>query len=157
MAKEKSVPVQTASTAPARRFDDRLDALFNDFFNRRWPRPLAADWSALEAAAMPRVDVVDRDNEVVVRAELPGIAKDDIEVSVSDDTLTIKGHSRHEETKEDGDYHRREIRTESVSRTVALPGPVDGNRARAQLKDGMLEITLPKAERAKRQRIDIAG
>lgn len=157
MAKQKSVPVSAASATPARRFDDRLDALFNDFFSRRWPRSLMADWAPLDVAALPKVDVVDRDNEVLVRAELPGIAKNDIEVSVSDDTLTIKGHSRHEDKKEDGDYHRREIRTESVSRTVALPGPVDGSRARAELKDGMLEITLPKSERAKRQRIDIAG
>jgi HSP20 family protein len=158
MAKEKSVPVKSSTRAPARRFDDQLEALFSDFFSRRWPRPFSADWPRFEssfAEALPPVDVVDRDNEVLVRAEIPGIAREDLEVSVSDDTLTIKGQSRREEEKDNGDYHRREIVSRSVSRTVSLPGPVDGDSAKAQLKDGVLEITLPKAERAKRKRIDV--
>lgn len=160
MAKEKSVPVKSTSQAPARRFDDQLEALFSDFFNRRWPRPFGFDWPRFEsglAEALPPMDVVDRDNEVLVRAELPGMSREDLEVTVSDDTLTIKGQSRREEEKEDGDYHRREIVSRSVSRTVSLPGPVNGDGAKAELKDGVLEITLPKAERAKRKRIDIAS
>jgi HSP20 family protein len=160
MAKEKSVSVKTAPSAPARRLDDQIEALFSDFFNRRWPRPFGIDWPRIESGldnGMPKLDVVDRDAEVLVRAEIPGFAREDLEISVSDDTITIKGQSRTEEEKEDGDYHRREIVSRSVSRTVALPGPVDGDRAKAQLKDGMLEVTLPKVERARRKRINVEG
>jgi HSP20 family protein len=158
MAKDKSVPVKSTSRAPARRLDDQLEALFSDFFHRRWPRPFSVDWPRFDggfAEALPPVDVVDRDSDVLVRAEIPGIAREDLEVSISDDTLTIKGQSRREEEKDDGDYHRREIVSRSVSRTVSLPRPVEGDRAKAQLKDGVLEITLPKAAPAQRTRIDV--
>lgn len=156
MAKDKDVPVkQSAETSP-QRFDQQIERLFEDFFNRRWLRPFS-DWPGLERldTKLPRIDVVDRENELVVRAELPGMSKDDIDVSVSDDTITLKGSSRKEEEKDEDNYHRREIVSSFISRTLPLPCEVDGERAKAQLKDGMLEVTLPKVEKAKRKRIQV--
>lgn len=155
MAKDKEVTTpQPRQTAPAR-LEDQMERLFEDFFGRRWLRPW--QWPRGEGieARMPPVDVVDRENEVLVRAELPGMAKEDIEVSVSGNTITVKGSTRKEEKKEDGDFHRREIVSSSVSRTVTLPSEVEGDKARAQLKDGILEITLPKQEKAQRKRIQV--
>lgn len=157
MAKDKEVAVKQSGDAAPQRFDQQVERLFEDFFNRRWLRPFS-DWSLADTrldSQAPKVDVMDREDEVVVRAEMPGMTKDDIDVSVSDNTVTLKGAMRKEEEKEEGDYYRREIISSYVSRTVPLPCEVDGEQAKARLKDGMLEITLPKAAKAKRKRIDV--
>ena len=157
MAKDKEVAVKQAGDVSPQRLDQQVERVFEDFFNRRWLRPWA-DWSLADSplsTRAPKVDVMDRDSEVVVRAEMPGMSKDDIDISVSDNTVTLKGSMRKEEEKDDGDYHRREIVSSYVSRTVPLPCDVNGDQAKAKLKDGMLEITLPKAEKAKRKRIEV--
>ena len=105
---------------------------------------------------MPSVDVIDRDDEVVVRAEVPGYKKEDIEVSVADSSLTIKGERKAEQKEEKGDYYRCEISQGAFSRTVALPAEVDDAKAKATMKDGMLELTLPKRDKSKRHTITIA-
>jgi HSP20 family protein len=160
MAKEKDVTVQKDNgSSPAQRFDQQIERLFDDFFRRRWPSSLGFDWPKLSAAptetALPRADVIDKEDHILVRAELPGMSKDDIEVSVSDNTITLKGSIRKEEEKDEGEYHRREIYSQVVSRTISLPSEVDADGAKATLKDGMLEVYLPKAARAKRKRVDV--
>ena len=108
------------------------------------------------ALRMPNVDVIDRDTEIVVRAEVPGIDKKDLDISLSDNLLTIKGQIRTEKKEEKGDYHRHEISSSSFARSVTLPAAVDTSKANAALKDGVLEINLPKLESSKRRNISIA-
>ena len=104
---------------------------------------------------VPRVDVVERDDAVVVRAELPGVDKKDLDVTMTEGTLTIKAATR-KETKEDrGDYHRSEIVQGEFLRTVPLPDEVDADKAQASFKDGLLELTLPKAQVARRRNIKV--
>lgn len=160
---EAEVPVnkgsEEQSTEVAAAHSERdMEHLFEDFFNKRWLRPWSRDWSGFESVfekKSPRLDIIDREHEILVRAELPGMTKDDIEVSVSDNALSLKGSSRKEEETEEGEYHRREISSSYISRTVALPARVHGDDARAKLHDGMLEVTIPKAEASKRRRIDV--
>ena len=90
-----------------------------------------------------------------INAEIPGIEKDDLSVTVTDRTLTIKGENRQEEESEEGELHRREIRTGSFSRTLTLPEDVDGSKAKASYKDGMLELRLPKLRRAKKHDVKV--
>jgi HSP20 family protein len=104
---------------------------------------------------MPKVDVVERDNEIVVRAEVPGVDKKDLDVSVSDNAVTIKGSTRHEEKEEKGDYYHHEISTGTFSRMVSLPANVDGSKAKADFKDGVLELTIPKVGQSKRHSIKL--
>jgi HSP20 family protein len=104
---------------------------------------------------MPAVDVSDLDDEVVVRAELPGVEKKDVDVSMSDNTVTIKGSTKREEKEEKGDYYRCETTCGAFTRTVALPAEVDGSKAKAKFKDGLLELTLPKMEKSKRRSIEV--
>ncbi len=104
---------------------------------------------------MPHVDLVERDEEVVLRAEVPGVEKKDIDVSITGNSVTIKGQTRHEEKEEKGEYYRCEISRGAFSRTVALPAQVDPDRANANFKDGILEITLPKVEKAKRRTLKL--
>jgi HSP20 family protein len=138
----------------ASQFGD-IDRMFDDFLGRRWLRPAA--WSPFaELPSMPSVDVIDREDEVVVRAEVPGYKKEEIEVSVSNSTLTIKGETKAEEKEEKGDYYRCEISRGAFTRTVELPAAVDDSKAKASMKDGMLELTLPKVEKSKRHTIAIS-
>ena len=136
---------------------DEMDRMFDSLWRGGplrpfggWQRPLAE----LPAIA-PNVDVIDRDDEVVVRAEVPGFSKEDIEVSASGDMLTIEGAMKSEEKEEKGNYYRCEISHESFSRTLQLPAAVDESKAKATMKDGMLELTLPKVEKSKRHAIQI--
>ncbi len=136
---------------------DEMDRWFDDFFSRRWLRPWRWESRFPEALSlsMPKVDVVDRANEVVVRAEVPGVEKKDIEVSVSGNMLTIRGETKKETKEEKGDYYRAEISRGAFSRTLVLPAEVDDSKTRAAMKDGVLELTLPKVAKAKRRSIKI--
>lgn len=140
---------------PATMFSD-IDRLFDDFLGRRWMRPFGAERPFAEMVGyVPSVDVIDRDDEVVVRAAVPGYKKEDIEIAVSNSTLTIKGETRTEEKEEKGDYYRCEISQGAFTRTIALPAEVDDSKAKASMKEGMLELTLPKLEKSKRHTISI--
>ena len=106
-------------------------------FDRLFEGRPAATW-------MPRVDVFDHEDSLVVRTEIPGVAADDIEVTVEAGTLTIKG-GRHFTTEESKpNYHRKEIFEGSFERTILLPEGIDATAVTATSKDGILEITIPK-------------
>ncbi len=120
-----------------------------------WGRPFWSDLEAPFEGMVPSVDVIDRDEEVVVRVELPGVDKKNLEVSLSDDSLTIKGSTKTEQEEEKGDYYHREVSSGSFSRTVRLPAEVDGEKVKSSFKDGILELTLPKVKKAKRQTIKV--
>ena len=120
----------------------------------RWDRPLVSELAALEAR-MPRLDVLERDDHVVVKVEVPGVKKEDIHITISGNRMTIKGETKHEEKEEKGDYYRCEISRGEFSRTVTLPAEVDNTKTKAEMKDGMLEITLPKLEQTKKAEIKI--
>lgn len=161
MGKEKEIPVLRSAESLPQRFEHEFERMFDDFFRRRWPRALTFDWAQLPGLSRengaPRMDVVDGTDKVTVRAELPGVAAKDVEVSVSDNTITIKGSCSHEETRQEGDYWQREIHEGASARSLSLPSYVDAERASAKLKDGLLEVSLPKTEQAKRQRIAVTG
>lgn len=158
---ESGKEIQTAQPARALSPFEEMDRWFENFFPQGWRRPARMEWPSWgELAApldvrAPKVDVIDRDDVVVVRAEIPGIEKDDLEVSVSDNAVTIKGQTRHEEKEEKGDYYRCEISHGAFSRTVGLPHNVNAEGSKAKFKDGVLELTLPKVEKAKRRSIKI--
>lgn len=153
-------PIAEMERAFERLFGDRL---FGRSFPSLWHRrdfpvmdSLFGD-SLLEfnGQRLPNIDVVDRNNEIMVRAEVPGIEKKDLTISLTDNLLTIKGQTKTESKQEEGDYHRREISSASFARSFTLPGTVDSAKAAASLKDGVLEITLPKAESSKKRNITV--
>jgi HSP20 family protein len=103
----------------------------------------------------PAIDVYSDDANVVVTAELPGLKKDEVEVSYDGGVLSIKGERKHEaEFKEEG-YHRVERAYGAFHRAVRLPAEVDASKTAAEMKDGVLTITLPKAEQAKARKIEV--
>ena len=160
MAEERKS--QEIQKAPARALSpfEEIDRMFDQYFRRGWMRPWRFEWPSLPDVGLPemkvpKVDVIDRENEVVVKAEIPGAEKKDLDISVGEDTVTIKGSTRHEEKEEKGDYYRCEISRGAFSRTVALPATVDGGKAKGSFKDGVLELTLPKIEKAKRHAVKV--
>lgn len=141
---------------------DSMERAFDRIFGRRWPSlwsrndtPVVDSLFEFEGLRIPSLDVIDRDDEVMVRAEIPGIEKKDINVSIADSVLTIKGETSAESKEEKGDYYRHEISSSSFARSVALPGNVDESKVVANLKDGVLEVKLPKAESSKRKTIAV--
>jgi HSP20 family protein len=122
-------------------------------FRHGWPA-----WPELEpmfGGRTPKVDVIDRPGEVVVRAELPGVDKDKLDVSLSERSLTIRASVQQEKQQDDEHYHRRELSRGEFLRTVPLPSEVNGDKGRASFKDGVLELTLPKVAGAQRKSIKV--
>ena len=139
-------------------FDREFERTLERFFDRGWPRRAGWDFPELKAFAgeqMPKVNVIDREDELAIEAELPGVDKDDIDVSMGDNSITIKATTKKETTEEKGDYHRREISSGTYVRTLPLMTAVDRDKAKAEFKDGMLTLTLPKTADSKRKSIKV--
>lgn len=168
MAKQSKAPVhemtQKASTPTTRPMVpstlEEMERFMDSVFDSNWMMPLRREFPMWPRAAMPeqrlpRVDVIERDTDILVRAEIPGVEAKDLDVSVTDGSVTIKGESRSETERTEGDYHRCEISRGAFARTVALPATVDTDKASASFRDGMLELTLPKLKQAQRRRVEI--
>lgn len=140
---------------------EEMERLFEGYFPSELTRPTLWDWPRLARmrapleAKLPRVDVLDREADILVRAELPGVEKKDLDITVSDNSVTIKGSTRQERKEEQGDYYRCEISQGAFARTIALPGAVSSDKAKASFKDGLLELVLPKTEPVKRRSIKV--
>lgn len=121
-----------------------MDRLFDDFFSTRRPsRDLA------EMAREPAVEMYETDHDVVVKAEMPNIDPKNVDITVTNDTITLKGETKHEEEQKDRNYYRRELRYGAFSRTLPLGTEVTAADAKATYKDGVLEVKIPKSERVK--------
>lgn len=157
----KSGEVQKATPSRMLSPFEEFDRMFENMFSHGWMRPSLfglrnlPEMSKTFEGRVPNVDVIDRDNEILVRAELPGVDKDNVEVTLSDNAVTIKGSTRKEEKEEKGDYYRCEISSGSFSRTVGLPASVDSEHSKAVFKDGVLELKLAKTEKASKRSIKI--
>lgn len=134
-----------------------MERVFDDFFGRGWMQPFHR-WPDMEAwlgKRLPKIDVVDRDQEILVRAELPGVDKNDLDVSLDEQTVTLRATTRQEKKEEDGHYHLHEISQGTFLRTVPLPCAVNGDQAKASFKDGVLELAIPKAPGARRKTVKV--
>jgi HSP20 family protein len=105
--------------------------------------------------AEPALDVYEDKDRIVVKAELPGMTKDDIQISISDNVLTIRGEKKREEEDTGKDYYRSERAYGAFIRSLALPTEINPDRVEAMFKNGVLEIRLPKSEAAKKKEIKI--
>jgi HSP20 family protein len=127
-----------------RRRDDAFEDFVRDFFGRD------------DAAVEPPVEVAESDSDITVKMLVPGVEKDQLQVAIDEDVLTVRGEMRKEQEEKKKSYYRQEIRYGAFQRTVPLPADVDPAKAIAELKDGMLKITLPKAAQAKARRVDVS-
>jgi HSP20 family protein len=129
---------------------EAMDRLFEESFVR--PQ---TDWLAPTEAGALAVDMYETDDAVVVKSAIPGIKPEDIDIIVAGDTLTIKGETKSEEEVKEENYVRREMRYGSFARTLAVPTSVVADKAEAEFENGVLTLTLPKAEEVKPKAIQI--
>jgi HSP20 family protein len=127
-----------------------MDRLWEDYFGpgRRALRPLEMEW-------VPAMDVSETGEQVVVKAEVPGIDAKEIEITLSGDVLTIKGEKKSEREEKQENYHLVERSYGSFARSLTLPAAVDANRIEAKYDKGVLTITCPKKEEVKPKAIEI--
>jgi HSP20 family protein len=140
------------------RMERDLERVFEDFFGPRWSPFRRSFWPMRrQAVAMPsvEVDVYEEKDEIVVKAELPGMGKDEINIHMSDHVLTIKGEKKKEEEVKDEDYHFSERSYGAFVRSIELPTQVQTEKAKASFKNGVLEIRLAKTEEAKKKEITV--
>lgn len=171
-AKKEVVPVtrgqELASPWSVMRPLNELERAFDRFLDRNWTPSFwrSHEFPSLESffqtpgielasPRIPNMNVVDHESDIFVKVEVPGLEKKDLTVTVNDDFLTVKGHSTKEVKEEEGDYYQNEITSSSFVRSVTLPSAVDASKVVASLKDGLLEIKLPKTESSKKRVISI--
>jgi HSP20 family protein len=154
-AKTEALKTEPHALNPFEEMERLFEASFPGAWLRPWRWPAFNDMAAPFEGRLPRIDVIDRENEVLVRADLPGVNRDDIEVTLTDHTVRIMGSTSKEDKEEEGNYFRRETMRGEFSRTVSLPADVNTEKASAMFKDGVLELVMPKNDRSKRRSIKI--
>ncbi|NOZ67939.1 MAG: Hsp20/alpha crystallin family protein [Deferribacteres bacterium] len=142
--RKKSIPVKREETNPFALLRKEMDELFDNFFQGFDLEPFGGRLGAFS----PDIDVVENDKEIKVKAELPGMDEKDIEVSINEDTLTIRGEKKEEQEDKGKDYYRMERSYGSFTRTIPLPVEVETDKAEAKFKKGVLTVTLPKTAKA---------
>jgi HSP20 family protein len=125
-----------------------MERLFDSMLSR-YPR------ERVQAVWAPSIDVEETNDAMIIRVELPGMKREDIKVTVAEDTVTISGERKYENDRKDRTFHRVERAYGSFQRAIALPVSVQGDKAEASYRAGVLELALPKAERVKAREITI--
>jgi len=128
---------------------DVIDRMFDEGF----ARPFSS--AVFDGSGAPTMDLYQTDEEVVVKAALPGVKAEDVQISVTNGVLSIRGEVREDKEEKGHTYHIRERRVGSFQRSVALPTEVNVDKARAEFEDGILQLTLPKAEQVKPKTITV--
>lgn len=129
---------------------DRFNRLFNDMFSRCFAETdlAARTWA-------PPVDIYETEDNIVLKVELPGVDPKDVECRIEDSTLYLKGERKAESELKQNNYHLMERTYGAFTRAFPLPGSVDADKVKAEYKDGVLTLTLPKREEAKPKTIKI--
>ena len=156
---------EKGTTRAVRPFTHGMEEFFENFFPRRWmegfmepygwKRPMLGEFeAALEG--FPKVDIIDKDDTLLIRSELPGVEKDDLDITINGDRLTIEARREYKDEDKEEAYFRNEMAYGRIARTIYLPVDVEGDKAKAELKKGILEIMLPKVKATKAHTVKVA-
>ena len=140
-------PFETNAFAQLSRLQGEMNTLFDRFFGAKIPMR--------NAGVYPAVNVSQDDENVYITAELPGIMGKDIDITVEEDSVLLRGERKGGQNGKEVSYHRREREEGKFSRSIALPTRIATDKVTASAKDGILRLTLPKAEEVKPKKIDI--
>lgn len=135
------------------RLQERMNRLFDESY--RTPAGNEDEWS-LGGSWAPAVDIYEKDGNIVLKAELPGVEPKDVDIRIENNVLTLRGHRRFDDEVAKESFHRVERVYGSFSRSFTLPNVVDQEKVKAEYRDGVLHVTLPKKEEAKPKQISIA-
>ncbi len=139
-----------------RNLEHKIENMFNHF----WHNPFSHDKDITDSFVFgiegtPKIDIIDRDKELVVKAELPGIDKKDLDISITNNNLLIKAKTFVEEKQEEDNYLRSETTSREYYRSLLLPANVNSDKVTSKFENGLLELTLPKQEDSFRKKINI--
>jgi HSP20 family protein len=159
LVKEKPVsviPTAPRDIAPIDEFDSLLDRFFPTSLLRSlgFRTPALRSFQEMETR-IPRIDIIDQEKEVSVKAEVPGFKKDEVEITLNDGLLTIQGQKKEENQVKEGDMVRSEINWNTFTRSLRLPTEVKADEAKASFENGILEINIPKIQATSRKTIKI--
>ena len=153
-----------ATNSPASRMMapfEEFEHFFEHLKDRDWLHPF--HWSGstqshipmFSEGKLPKVDIIDNEKDLLIRAELAGVEKKDLDISMTDNSITIRATTSYEDKEEKSNYFRTEIAQGEFLRTIALPADVDIEQTKSSFKNGVLEITVPKLEHSQRRNIKI--
>lgn len=146
-------PVRDLATFPADILGMQRE--MNKMFDRFFRGGTVDNGDLIPTSWLPAMDLVENDNTYVAKVELPGVSKDDVKITLQDNTLTIRGEKKSEKETKEANYHHLERSYGAFQRSFALPGSVKSDKVEAEYKDGILTITLPKSEESRRKQIDV--
>ena len=158
--KETKPAVRRRAEVEPWRFSDverMFEDWFEDFSSRPFPRLWRPGFGRLRPISLeaPALDVYEQKDDMIIKAEMPGLTKDEIDITIDGNTLTIKGEKKKEEEVKEEDYYRCERTYGAFSRSVELPMAVQTDKVNASFKNGVLEIRLPKTEEAKKNVVKV--
>lgn len=158
--KTNEKPLQQSKPARSLNPFEEMERLFEGWHPGGWLHPFHREWpawgeSSIFGGKAPGIDLIDRDDAIIVKAELPGVDKKDMDISVTKNSVSIKGTTSHEEKEEKGDYYRSEISRGEYARTLTLPAEIDEEKVKATFKNGILELNLPKLKQSARKTVEI--
>lgn len=152
-AQGERLPQRRSEADPFRLFQQQMNRLFDDFFEGGLAAPSWSGRAGLDAAGYsPRVDIAETDTEVKVSAELPGMDEKEVTVELDDNTISIRGEKTEEKEEKKGNWTHREQLYGAFHRTIPLPAAVDGQKAKATFRKGVLTVSVPKREPGKNSR-----
>jgi HSP20 family protein len=142
-----------------RKFGEELDHLFEDFGGRGWLTPMLDKAQLPQGPWSPQIEILERDDELVLRADLPGLTKDDVNVEIASDGITIEGERKNEHEEKGKGYFRSERSYGKFYRRIPMPEGAKTEDASASFNNGVLEISIPalKREERKARRLEIRG
>lgn len=143
-----------------RRFSEEMDHLFEDFgLGRGMLTPMLDKAQLPQGPWSPQIEIFERGNQLVLRADLPGLTKNDVNVEIDNDGITIEGERQHENEEKGEGYYRSERSYGKFYRRIPMPEGVKAEDAKATFKNGVLEITMPASKREERKprRLEISG
>jgi len=144
--------------SPFREFSDlkrEMDHLFNEFFGRRTAPSRAERIFPATESRFPLVDIYEKADEIVIRAGIPGVEKDAIEITIVENTLTITGEITRDREVRDEDYYYKEQHYGSFSRSIPLPAGLNPDDMKASYQNGILQIVIPRSKREEPRKIEV--
>lgn len=125
---------------------DEMDDVFENLRSSLWGGLAPMENYSLAGARIPAIDIMDKENALEITAELPGINKGDLDIEITEDSVYLKAETKEEKEEKKGGYYKKERYRSSFQRKIPLPVPVDVDKADAEMKDGVLLMSLPKKE-----------
>lgn len=153
---ERQKPERSLATRQPREMEE-WSQRWEDFFNRPFLPVMRRFFGGEPGLWSPNIDVVEKENEYLIKAELPGVKEEDVEVSLTGDMLTISGEKQEESEEERKGYYYSEASYGSFSRSLTIPSNVDPDSIEANFNNGILEVSLPKIAEAKPRRVQVSA